>query len=392
MSGVIARVDLQTSAAPPAFDGPLHITEITTAILDIPLIRPHRFAVTTIDKQSVVLVRVRTADGTEGIGEGVVAGGPWWGGESIEGVEILIKHYLAPLLIGQNAARIDYLMCFLNRAIAGGAYAKAAIEMALWDARGKSLGVPVVELLGGAHRTELDVTWALGAEPVEPVLDEIRLKFETGQHSSFKLKMGQLDPVEDVRRITAISQAVPTGVKLAVDLNGAWDERIAWRWLPALENAGITVIEQPVARWNHEALARLQQRACVSVMADESLSTVHDAVALARIRAANVFAQKLAKSGGICAVQRIAAVAEANGIACYGGTTIETSIGTAASAHVFCASASLTAGTELFGPLLLADDIVTNPVRYAAGALKLNNGPGFGVTIDEDKVQKYMRR
>jgi muconate cycloisomerase len=107
--------------------------------------------------------------------------------------------------------------------------------------------------------------------------------------------------------------------------------------------------------------------------------------------AADVFAVKLAKSGGIANTLAIGAVADAFGVPCYGGTTIESSIGTAAALHAFCAMPALTAGTELFGPLLLADDLVTDPVAYKAGFLELPSGPGLGVEIDEEKVARYAR-
>jgi muconate cycloisomerase len=77
-------------------------------------------------------------------------------------------------------------------------------------------------------------------------------------------------------------------------------------------------------------------------------------------------------------VRRVAAVAEAAGLDCDGGTAIETSLGTAASAHLFCATATLTAGTELFGRSLLDDDIVTEPVTYQAGEPLLKPGPDSG--------------
>lgn len=127
-------------------------------------------------------------------------------------------------------------------------------------------------------------------------------------------------------------------------------------------------------------------------MADESLLTTHDAHRLVTEHAADVFALKIAKCGGIGALQRIAAIADTAGVACYGGTTIESSVGTAAAAHAYCACAPLTEGTELFGPLLLADDIVENPVRYADGRLHLGSGHGLGVRLDEDKVDEYRRR
>jgi muconate cycloisomerase len=111
---------------------PLRIETIQATILEIPLVRPHRVAVFSIDKQSIVLVRVRTADGTEGVGEGVVPGGPWWGGESVEGMHAMIQAYLAPLLIGEDASRIDFLAQRINKLIAGASFAKAAVEMALW--------------------------------------------------------------------------------------------------------------------------------------------------------------------------------------------------------------------------------------------------------------------
>ncbi len=363
---------------------------IETQLLEIPLVRPHRFSVLTIRTQGILLVRVRTADGTEGIGEGVVPGGPWWGGESIEGISVMVERYLAPLLVG-DAARVDYLAQRMNKLVAGAPFAKAALEMALWDARGKSLGVPLYQLLGGAHRTRLPVTWALGADSVEVVTREAFEKLDRGQHFAFKLKMGALDPSEDVARVRSIAKALVAKATLSVDLNGSWDELTAMRWLPALEDAGISLIEQPVAAWNLPAMTKLAEQLHVPIMADESLRTPQDAVALASRRAAGVFAQKLAKSGGVGAVGRIGVIAEAHGIPCYGGTTIESSIGTAAAVHTFCASASLTAGTELFGPLLLADDLTETPVHYDAGHVHLPDGPGLGIVLDEAKVARYTR-
>lgn len=371
--------------------GPLIIEAIETTILDIPLRRPHRFSVLSIDTQSTLLVRLITRDGIVGIGEGVVPGGPWWGGESIEGMQALIERYLIPILIGEDALRVDYLSDRTNRLVANAPFAKAAVEMALWDATGKATGLPLYQLLGGLHRRTLPVIWALGADPTATVVREVNEKLDDGFHRAFKLKMGAIEPAADVARVVAVAEALGDRAALAVDLNGSWDEYTARRWLPALEAAGVHLIEQPVPGWNLPAMARLRDRVGAAIMADEALLTPDHAQRLVAEHAADVFALKLAKNGGISAVKRIATIAEANGIACYGGTTIETSIGTAAAAHTFCSCASLTAGTELFGPLLLADDIVENPVTYRDGSLYLGDGFGLGVRLDEDKVAKYAR-
>lgn len=371
---------------------PQLIETIDTVLLDIPLVRPHKFSVLTIESQSVLLVRITTNAGVVGIGEGVVPGGPWWGGESVEGMQAIIDRYIAPLLIGQDAMCVGHLSRRMQRVAAGAPFARSAIDMALWDACGKSVGLPVWQLLGGRHRAEIPVTWALGADSVDAVIAEATTKLESGQHSRFKLKMGATEPAADVARVSAIVESLGDRALFSVDLNASWDEATARRWLPALDAAGVDIVEQPLPSWNLSAAARLRDQHRLKFMADESVLSVSDAHRVADAHAADIFSVKVAKCGGLTGVQRVATIAESHGIACFGGTTIETSIGTAAATHVFCSLPDLTAGCELFGPLLLADDIVENPTVYASGNVILGEGPGLGIAIDEDKVAKYARR
>jgi len=369
----------------------LAIESVNTTLVDVPLIRPHRFSVHTMTHQSMVIVRLHTSEGIEGIGEAVVPGGPWWGGESIEGIKALIDTYIAPLLSGQDASRVGAVAALLDRTIAGGQFAKAAVEMAIWDARGKALSVPLFELLGGLYRDRVPVTWAVGADPAETVIREIEDKLAAGSHHSFKLKMGASEPADDVARVGQIAAGLASVTSLRVDLNGAWDEQTATRWLPALQEAGIELIEQPLPAWNLGGLARLAGRLGLPLMADESVRTAHDAARVARNHAASVLSVKIAKCGGLLPVQRIAAIAEAAGISCHGGTTLESSIGTAASAHLFCATPGVSAGSELFGPLLLDGDLVQEPIRYENGHISPPPGPGLGVTLDEEMIDRYAR-
>jgi muconate cycloisomerase len=380
-----------TKASPSAESLKLPIDSLSTTLVDVPLLRPHRFSVTSMTRQSMVIVRLRTSDGIEGIGEAVVPGGPWWGGESIEGIKALIDNYIAPLLIGRDASRVGAVAALLDRSIAGGQFAKAAVEMAIWDARGKALAVPLFELLGGLYRDRIPVTWAVGAEPSDTVIREIEDKLAAGAHHSFKLKMGAAEPADDVARVGRIATALASATSLRVDLNGSWDEQTATRWLPALEEAGIELIEQPLPAWNLDGLARLAARLETPLMADESIRTPHDAVRIAREHAASVLSVKIAKCGGLLPLQRIAAIADAAGISCHGGTTIESSIGTAASAHLFCATSGVNAGSELFGPLLLDGDLVEEPIHYENGHITPPAGPGLGVTLDEAIIDRYSR-
>lgn len=368
----------------------LAIREITAEILDLPIQRPHRFATQTMHHASHLVVRVRTEGGLEGIGEGTTPGGPWWGGESVETMKAIIDAYLAPALIGENAARLNRMLERMDRAAARNAFAKAAVEMACFDLLGKSMGVPVCNLLGGPLRESLPVLWTLAAGDAGPDIAEAEEKLDEGLHARFKVKVGD-DMDAELKRLARISEALGNRARLTIDPNGSWDELKATRLLPRLAEVGITLLEQPLPYWNLDGMARLTATNLVPIMADESMCSVHDALAVVERCAAHVFSLKVLKSGGITGAQKTATVAEAAGICCFGGTSLESSVGTAASMNLFSALPNLTEGCELFGPLFLADDIVEEPLEYRDFRVWRPRGPGFGVSLDEEKVEHYRR-
>ena len=368
------------------------VETVRTTLVDLPLRRPHQFRDTTADVQGVLLVRVITGDGVVGVGEGVVPGGPWWGGESVETMQVVVDRYLAPLAVGADLSRLPALRERMDRLVAANPFAKSALETAMWDAWARTLGLPLHALLGGRCHDALPVTWAIGAADPDVVVDEALAKVESGGHASIKLKMGALEPAADTARVEKIASSLAQVTSVRVDLNGAWDELTATRLLPRLEQAGIDLVEQPTPSWDVDALARLCALLRIPVMADESLRSDHDALTLATRRAADVFSLKIGKSGGYLATRRIAAVAQAAGIACHGGTGIESSLGTLAGAHLLATLPAVTYGSELFGPLLMTDGLLAEPLDYRDGALHLPDGPGFGVDLDEDRVARYARR
>ncbi|WP_309231569.1 muconate/chloromuconate family cycloisomerase [Nocardia sp. SYP-A9097] len=360
-------------------------------MLDVPLVRPHKFATTTMDKQPLLLVQVRTAGGTIGIGEGVVPGGPWWGGESVETMQVIIEKYLAPVVLGRRADEITGIMLDLERVVAGAHFAKAAVDVALHDAWARALGVPVHTLLGGAFRDSIEVTWALGAAPVAQIVEEAQHKLDQRLHYSFKLKMGALDPAEDTARVVAVATALRGKAGVRVDINARWDRLTALRYLPALVEGGVELIEQPTPREQFEVLAELNRLLPVPIMADESVQSPHDALEVARRRAADVIAVKTTKCGGLARSREVVAIARAAGIACHGATSIEGPIGTAASIHFACSQPGIDYGSELFGPLLFAEELLVEPLRYAEGRVGLPAGPGLGVELNPDAVKTFTR-
>lgn len=119
--------------------------------------------------------------------------------------------------------------------------------------------------------------------------------------------------------------------------------------------------------------------------------TTHDMLAVGAAGAADAVSLKLVKHGGLLALKRVAAVAEAAGVALYGGCLLESSVGAAAHLHAFATLRELAWGCEHFGPQILTGDLVTEPLRLADFDIHLPAGPGLGVTLDPDRMRAYAR-
>jgi muconate cycloisomerase len=374
---------LQLSVAPVA------IERVETFLVDLPTIRPHQLSMATMNGQTLMLVRLYCSDGTVGVGEGTTIGGLAYGAESPEGMKLAIDTYFAPLLVGADASHVPAIMAKLDKAIRDNRFAKCAVETALFDALGQRTGLPVSQLLGGRVRDSLPVAWTLASGDTGKDIDEAERMLAQRRHNIFKLKIGRRAVADDVAHVAAIKKALGDRAAVRVDVNMAWTELQAQHGLAALADAGCELAEQPVA--TTEALARLKGRYPIAVMADESLIGPASAFALARVAGADVFAVKIEQSGGLRAAQQVAAIADAAGIALYGGTMLEGAVGTVASAHVFATFRDLQWGTELFGPLLLTEEILIQPLQYQDFQLAVPTAPGLGIALDEDRVQFFRR-
>lgn len=365
------------------------IERIETSLVDLPTIRPHKLSVATMHGQTLMLVKLYCSDGVVGIGEGTTIAGLGYGAESPESMKLTIDSYFAPAMIGRDATRIQALMGHLGRLIKVNHFAKSAIETALLDAHGKRLGVPVSELLGGRRRDRIAVAWTLASGDTAKDIAEAESMLEARRHNVFKLKIGAKDWKTDIAHVAEIKRAVGERAAVRVDVNMAWSETEAASAIPALADAGCELVEQPVA--SAAALARLMRRFPVALMADEILQGPESAFDVARNKGADVFAIKIEQSGGLFAAQRVAAIADAAGIELYGGTMLEGAFSTIASAHLFATFANLQWGTELFGPLLITEDILTQPLDYSDFELTVPGAPGLGIELDEAKVKRFTR-
>ena len=367
------------------------IESLETIIVDLPTIRPHKLAMHTMQHQTLVLLRVRCSDGVEGIGEATTIGGLSYGNESPDSIKVNIDSHITPLLIGQPADNINAAMQRIERSVRGNTFAKSGIESALLDAQGKRRGLAVSELLGGRLRDGLPVAWTLASGDTARDIAEAEQMLDVRRHRIFKLKIGAGEVHKDLAHVIAIKKAVGDRASVRVDVNQAWDEAVALRACRVLGDNGIDLVEQPISRYNQVGLARLSASSPIPIMADEAIESVEDAYNLARLGAGTIFALKIAKTGGPRAALRAAAIADAAGIGLYGGTMLEGGIGTLASAHAFITLPKMAWDTELFGPLLLTEDILATPPVYKDFQLHVPSTPGLGLALDEERVAFFRR-
>lgn len=367
----------------------LPIERIEAIPARVPTIRPHHLAFATVDAMDVVIVRV-TAGGVVGLGEASTIGGPRWGEESPEGIAAVVGTYLNEALLGQDAAALNMMEARIARAVRGNFFAKSALSMAIHDAVARAEGVRLADLLGGPQATHLPLAWTLASGDTTRDIEEGERMLSLRRHRDFKLKIGAHAPVDDVAHVAAIARAFEGRASVRVDVNQAWDEPTAARYLPALAEAGVVMAEQPVAGWNVPAMARLQRaNPRLALMGDEGIATPQDALRHAAEAACHAVALKPAKHGGVAGTRAVAAIARTAGLGLYGGTMLEGTIGTLASLHLYSTLGDHAWGTELFGPLLLRESLATQEIEVRDFAIHLPDGPGIGTDLDEDRLEHF---
>lgn len=336
---------------------------------------------------TVVVVIVQTDEGLEGLGE--ANGSADWSGETYAGSQHLIDERIAPELLGEDPRDITRCMAKLTK-IHGNPFAKAAIEMALYDLLGKALGVPVYRLLGGAVRpTSLPLRFPLF--PVDPEqAGRVARSVVAEGCRTVKVKVGRDTAATDLERVAAVRDAVGPDVRVTVDANGGWTTNEAIRIAPELDRLGVAFIEQPVRRDDLDALAYVRSRSPLPIMADEAIFTMQDALACLRREAADIISVYPGKNGGIGPVMAIAAAADALGVHCAIGSNLEWDIATAAMAHVAVAVPNIRVeryASDVMGPNFHVDHALVEPLDCDVGQITVPSGPGLGIELDMDALE-----
>jgi len=366
----------------------LKIKSVETIKLSIPLKNSENLSFGKVDRVDYNIVKVDTGRFV-GFGEAATLQGPRWSEESKETIDAIIRKYLARLAVGQDTSEYQKIIESINENVKGNSFAKAALEMAILDVYGKELELPVYSLLGGKYRDEIPLSWTIANNDPQRDAKEASSITKKGWRI-LKLKVGSLPLKGDLERIRAARNAVGNEISLRIDVNQGWRLDQALSAIDQLKKEEVDFIEQPLPRWDLSGAAILASRSSIPIMADESLCDIRDAVALIKEGAAGAFSFKLTKMAGITNSRIVYSIARAHRISSYIGCMIETSIGTAAYLHFAASLPQLEYGCELFGPLRISDDLVSESkgIKYGAGSVFVPQEAGLGIKVDEDKINK----
>ena len=350
----------------------MKITGVQATIISLPRAATLKTAYGSGDVATTVLVELSSDEGLTGIGQTAVA--PRSYGESAEGILANIQAHLVPAVIGEDPMHIERLNRKMQAALPHHWSSHAGIEMALWDLKGKALGVPVYQLLGGKVREGVDLMGFVHHDTPERMADHARKALDEHGFSVLKMKIG-MEPREDIARYRAVAEAVGDRAVIQVDGNVGYTIAQALPTLTEMERIGrLGAVEQPVVRLDE--MAELARRLHTPIMADEAIYPPQDAVEVVRQKAASLALMKITKHGGLLHVQKTAAIFGAAGLTLSIAIYYDL-IGVAA-AHLAAALPCV----EWPSPYTyLTDTILATPFAPEGLLLRVPEGPGLGVEL-----------
>lgn len=360
----------------------MNITRVDICAIRLPLITPFIVSYHTYEDMPSTIVKITTDEGYVGYGEAVADDHVT--GESWESTFALLKHSLAPAVLGMNPLHMEAIHDKMDATVYQAPAAKAAIDMACYDAAGKKLGIPVYDMIGGRYHERFPITHVLSIGEPQDMAKEALERMEQG-YSSFKMKVGR-DVASDVERIKAVREAVGEQVAIRVDVNQGWGNASSTlQALDQMKGLGIDWLEQPVKADDIDGMVEIKAKSTVPLMIDEGMKSKREMRQVIQRGAAHKANIKLMKCGGIYPAMKLAHMAEMAGIDCQIGSMVESSVGSAAGFHVAFAKKIITS-VELTGPLKFSKDI--GNLHYDVPFIALNDQAGLGVDVDEDILKE----
>ncbi|KAB2329936.1 dipeptide epimerase [Cytobacillus depressus] len=354
----------------------MKIDKIETFKVAIPLRKPFKTALRTVNTAESILVKVTCDNGIIGWGEApptvVITG------ETLSSIESAIHQVLKPYLEQQSLLNFEAIFQGIQSILIGNSSAKAAVDMALYDCLSQQCKLPLYQFLGG-HKNEIETDFTVSVNGPEEMGEDAVSYVQQG-FDVLKVKVGKDNTATDIERIREIRGRIGNNIKIRLDANQGWTPKEAIQAIRKMEELGLNIelVEQPVKAWDIAGLKQVTDHVDTLIMADESVFSPRQAFEVIKSRSADLINIKLMKSGGIYQAQIINQLAEVCGMECMVGSMIETRIGISAAAH-FAASKKNITRFDFDAPLMLAKELVEGGIKYNGRKVTLPTEPGLGI-------------
>ncbi|MBI4517067.1 MAG: hypothetical protein HY699_14770 [Deltaproteobacteria bacterium] len=332
-----------------------------------------------------VIARLTAEDGSRGVGEVFV----WLPETGVSPAQVIdaVSGGLARYLLGESPFAVERLRARMDANVARSEVAKGLLDMAAYDLMGHMASRPAHDFIGGRGADTLPLAALIPLADAD-FMTSMALAFQSGGTATFRLKLGR--GAEADRGIVAqVREALGLTARLRVDYNQAYTPDEAVRAIRAITPYGIDCAEQPVRASDWLGMARVQRAVEVPLMAHEGCFSLTDFTALVELGAVRVLGVNSERPGGITQALRAIDYAAARGL----GTILHNQplgIASAAQVHLGAARAAVLGhAMELFGHLMLEDDLIVEPLDYSGARVHVPDGPGLGVTLDEGALERY---
>lgn len=298
-----------------------------------------------------------------------------------------IQNYLGKYLLNANPFDIEKINQRMENNVARTEVAKGLLDMACYDLMGQILHKPVYELIGEKKKDPLPLT-ALVPLMDPSTMSGIAKMFYKEGYRSFRYKLGQ-GIKEDIAIVERFRKKLGEEVRLRVDYNQAYSPQDAIKAINAIEPYHIDVAEQPVRATDYIGLAEVQKHVKIPIMTHEGSFSLNDIYTLTELGAIKVVGINSERPGGVSQALKAIDFAQSRKM---GIVLHNQPLGIASAMQIHLATAYydiLGYEIELFGHYMLEDDLILNTLEYVNGTVKVPEGPGWGIQLDEMALQKY---
>lgn len=364
----------------------MRITAITARPYRIPFRRPFATSHGVMLARVGAIVTITTDDGSNGYGD--MAAVPEFAGPTLP-MLLAAVHETASLLVGQDLG--PALLHLHEKVLAGTLLGPVcyALETAIYDLMGCSLGKPISQVLSLEPRPTVPVNTVIGDPSLAGAVDAAHRAVVAG-FGCVKLKVGiARDLAAEFARIAAVRAALGPAIQLRLDANEAWSLAAATDILSRCADLAIQYVEQPLPRADLAGMHALRERITIPIAADEAVSDLASIDRILTADAADMLILKPQLLGGWFPCQLATVAAQQFGKRIVVTSALESGIGVVAALHLVAAQPLLTLACGLATLDLLEDDLIFAGLPILQGQMAVPTGPGLGVTLDEAALARY---